>query len=179
MNNIFDLAGGRKMVLSLLSLVALTVLAYTKPEAITTEFVTALIGLVTAFSASNVINTIKGVYPTEPNVNVSSIKTELSNTSPTLTTNAPITDMAVDSLAEEVKVSNLALQSQIDDINSRIERLADIIQKTLTASSMDVNVSVANQQPPTAAERSLGANGSAAEFNRQAINQFLSKSIIK
>lgn len=154
MNSIFDLAGGRKMVLSLLSLGALTLLAYTKPQAITTEFVTALIGLVTAFSASNVINTMKSAG-------------NLSNLEPSIEPDG--------SLAEEVKVSTLNLQTQIDDCNTRMERLADVIQKSLLTKPQ-VPVNIYTQQEERQVQNEPKYTPTQADLNRQAINQYLTGS---
>lgn len=156
MENVFNLLGGRKMTIALLGLVSIVVLAYTKPEAITMEFVAALLGLVTAFNTANAFNTVKGPRndsPTPPSVP----PVDLYNEFLTLT--------------DETKVTAMNMQSQVDTTNSRIEALADIIQKNLlTKISQQANM---NTQPLAQQYVAEQAPVSNAELNRQSINQYL------
>lgn len=155
MENVFNLLGGRKMTIALLGLVSIVALAYTKPEAITTEFVAALLGLVTAFNTANAFNTVKGPRndSTPPSVPPVDLYSEFLT------------------LTDETKVNAMNMQSQVDTTNSRIEALADIIQKSLlTKAPQSASLyTQTNAVQPTAEMVSV----SNAEYNRQAINQYL------
>ncbi len=155
MENVFNLLGGRKMTIALLGLVSIVALAYTKPEAITTEFVAALLGLVTAFNAANAFNTVKGPRndSTPPSVPPVNLYSEFLT------------------LTDETKVNAMNMQSQVDTTNSRIEALADIIQKSLlTKTAQQANM---NTQPLAQQYVAEQAPVSNAELNRQSINQYL------
>lgn len=164
MENVFNLLGGRKMTIALLGLVSIVALAYTKPEAITTEFVAALLGLVTAFNTANAFNTVKGPRndSTPPSVPPVDLYSEFLT------------------LTDETKVNAMNMQSQVDTTNSRIEALADIIQKSLlTKTPQQANMSIQTTVAQPATEMSSvpratevwGQNN--AELNRQSINQYL------
>ena len=157
MENVFNLLGGRKMTIALLGLVSIVALAYTKPEAITTEFVAALLGLVAAFNTANAFNTVKGPR----------------NDSTTPPSSAPPIDLYNEflTLTDETKVTTMNMQSQVDTTNSRIEALADIIQKSLlTKTPQQANM---NTQPLAQQYVAEQAPVSNAELNRQSINQYL------
>lgn len=154
MENVFNTLGGRKMTIALLGLVALVGLAYAKPEAITTEFVAALLGLVTAFNAANAFNTVKGprndsTPPSSPTMN----------------------DFGV--LSDETKVTAMNIQSQVDTANGRIEALADIIQKSLLTQSpktAKVMYNATTDERPVQDETQY--TPSQADLNRQTIAQY-------
>lgn len=155
MEKVFNLLGGRKMTIALLGLVSIVALAYTKPEAITTEFVAALLGLVTAFNAANAFNTVKGPRndSTPPSVPPVDLYSEFLT------------------LTDETKVNAMNMQSQVDTTNSRIEALADIIQKSLlTKTPQQANM---NTQPLAQQYVAEQAPVSNAELNRQSINQYI------
>jgi hypothetical protein len=60
MPNIFDLLGGRKFVLSLIT-IAVGSVVFLKTGGISTELVALLVGVLTAFSAANAMTTVKTV----------------------------------------------------------------------------------------------------------------------
>lgn len=157
MENVFNTLGGRKMTIALLGLVALVGLAYAKPEAITAEFVAALLGLVTAFNAANAFNTVNG--PRNDSTPPSTPPIDLYNEFLTLT--------------DETKVNAMNMQSQVDTTNSRIEALADIIQKSLlTQSPQSVKVMYNATTDERPVQNETKYTPSQADLNRQTIAQY-------
>lgn len=141
--------GGRKMIIGTLGLIVLTVLAAFKPEAITAQFITGLLGIIAAFNIANVTNTMKAL--TNPSAQ-------------------PPTSPNEDS--DENKVNYLNLQSQIDTTTKQIEVLADIIQKSML--TRQANAGIVYTQAPIKQQPVEMAQGSNADTNRQAISQYLS-----
>ena len=139
----FDKLGGRKFILAILGLIALVLLAVFKPEAISAELITGILGLTAMFNASNTVTTIKGLTaPTPP----------------------------YEPTQDYVKVELLNMQQQLDEAKvqantatNQVNALADIILKlTSTVQGASVNT-VPNERTQT----------NAAESNRQAISNYL------
>lgn len=148
--------GGRKMIIGILGLISLVILSYFKSEAVTSQFVAGLLGIITAFNVANVTNTIKSI-------NMSSLNESKSNETEEI---SPI---------DENKVVYLHLQSQIDATTKQIDTLADIIQKSLlTKAAINTNLYTQTNAAQPAAETAQVSN---AEENRQAISQFLNRPI--
>lgn len=158
MDNIIDKFGGRKFVVSIVGLIVFTLLAIFKPEAITAEFLTGILGIIGSFSVSNVVNT----------------KTFASST-PTQDTN----------LQDEIKTNKLEVDNIINEQNklltnygdnlraheNAINRLLDLIQSKLPLTQVIPNANMNIQQQQQVVESS----GQNAQQNREAINQYLSK----
>lgn len=169
MENVFNTLGGRKMTIALIGLVALVGLAYAKPEAITTEFVAALLGLVTAFNAANAFNTVKGPRNDSTPPSSPQLSPEV------ISGGNPVTALYQEftTLQEETKVNAMNIQSQVDTTNSRIEALADIIQKSLlTQSPQSVKVMYNATTDERPVQNETKYTPSQADLNRQTIAQY-------
>lgn len=148
----FDKLGGRKFILAVLGLIALVLLAVFKPEAISAELITGILGLAAMFNASNTVTTVKGLVAAGGSAPV------------------PPQPPSGESVQDYVKVELLNMQQQLDEAKvqastatNQVNALADIILKlTSTVQGANVNTVPNERTQPNA-----------AESNRQAISNYL------
>lgn len=143
--NTIEKLGGRKMILAVTSLLVLSLLAAFKPEALTTEFITGILGLVGLFGASNTINSIAQLK---------------SGKDPLVASNNQIQVKDMSYLEDELKTHIMATADLFKNHETVINNVVDAMQKIiLTQQQTPTNL---NKQPQD------GGLKSNADANRQA-----------
>jgi hypothetical protein len=117
--------GGRKFLLSNVALLSVVVLGALKPDALTTELVGAIVGILGAYSASNVLTS---KYTTaSPKDVIVSLKDTIGPLKDT--TEEPETYITEDQLKTEIMAVEASLLSKVAELKD----LQDLQSKTLNA----------------------------------------------